>query len=279
MSTVAETLRTGTARLAAAGVDGAARDARLLMAEALGLAPGRLVLALPDAIAAGPAQAFDAMVTERTRRRPVSQILGRRSFWGRDFEVTADVLDPRPETETLIAAALGGPPPASILDLGTGSGAILLTLLAEWPGATGFGIDTSTATLAVAERNAARFGLAARAVFRRGDWLENLEGRYDLIVCNPPYIAFDALHELSADVREWEPHAALTPGPTGLESYHAIAPRLAGHLASGGRALFEIGAGQAEVASAVFAAAGFGHIEVHRDFDGRERVIALRTGI
>jgi release factor glutamine methyltransferase len=209
----------------------------------------------------------------------VSQILGRRSFWGRDFEVTADVLDPRPETETLIAAALDGRPPASILDLGTGGGAILLTLLAEWPDATGLGVDASAAALAVAERNAARLGLAARACFQRGDWLENLDGRYDLIVCNPPYIAGNAVGALDADVRDWEPYAALSPGPTGLESYRDIAAGLDRHVAPGGRALFEFGAGQAEAVRVVLAAAGFACIDMHRDFDGRERVIALRTGI
>ncbi|HRO13319.1 HemK/PrmC family methyltransferase, partial [Amaricoccus sp.] len=178
----------GTARLRAAGVPEPARDARRLMAEALGLAPDRLTLALADPLPAAAAAAFARMLEERARARPVAQIVGRRAFWGREFRVTGAVLDPRPETEALIALALEGPPPARILDLGTGSGAILLTLLAEWPAARGVGTDIDPAALAVAAENAARLGLAERTELRRLDWTEGLAGRFDLVVSNPPYI-------------------------------------------------------------------------------------------
>ena len=164
------------------------------------------------------------MLGERARFRPMAQILGRRAFWGREFLVTADVLDPRPETETLVALALEAPAPARILDLGTGSGAILVTLLAERPRARGLGTDASPAALEVAAANAARHGVADRAEFARADWTEGLTGRFDLVVCNPPYVAGRDMAGLAPDVRDWEPAAALTPGPTGLESYIRIAP-------------------------------------------------------
>jgi release factor glutamine methyltransferase len=272
---VAEVLRDATGRLSAAGIAGAARDARLLLGQALGIAPDRVTLTLDERLDAASARAFDAMVRDRLARRPVAQILGRRRFWGRDFAVTGDVLDPRPETETLVALALEGRAPASILDLGTGSGAILLTLLAEWPDARGVGIDASEAALAVARRNADALGVAARVRLERGDWLEGADGRHDLVVCNPPYVAEAELDRLDADVRRWEPRAALTAGPTGLESYRAIAPRLGGRMAPAGRALFEIGIGQTRAVAAIFAEAGLIVSAIHRDLDGRERVVEL----
>jgi release factor glutamine methyltransferase len=267
-------LASGAARLAAAGVPDPARDARLLLAEALGLAPDRIVLSADAGVDAAAAAAFAAYLDQRARFRPVAQILGRRAFWGRDFAVTADVLDPRPETEVLVACALEGPPPAAVLDLGTGSGAILVTLLAEWPEARGLGTDVSAAALAVAERNAARHGVAARAEFRRADWTEGLAGRFDLVVSNPPYVAGAEMAGLSRDVRDWEPALALTPGPTGLESYRRIAAGLGRVLAPEGRALVEIGAGQGGAVTAIFRGAGF-TAEVRPDLDGRDRVVVI----
>ncbi len=268
-------LDAATGRLAAAGVAGAARDARLLVAEAAGLAPDRLALALDAPLAPDQAARLDAMLADRARRRPVAQILGRRLFWGRRFEVTGAVLDPRPESETLIEAALAGPPPARVLDLGVGSGALLLTVLAERPEAGGLGVDASPGALAVARRNADRLGLAARVELREGDWFEGVAGVYDLVLCNPPYVPREAIADLAPDVRDWEPHSALTPGPTGLEAYQAIAPGLRAHLAPGGRALFEIGAGQAEAVCAILRGAGLSDLAILPDLDGRGRVVAV----
>jgi release factor glutamine methyltransferase len=271
-ATMRTALAEGAARLRAAGVPDAARDARRLMAAALGVPAERLAVA-PEALPANVAAAFARMLDERERFRPVAQIVGRRAFWGRDFAVSAAVLDPRPETETLVTLALSGPPPARILDLGTGSGAILVTLLAEVPGAQGLGTDIDAAALAVAEANAARHGVGARAAFRRADWIEGLSGRFDLVVSNPPYIAAAEVASLAPDVRDWEPRHALTPGPTGLEAYGRIAAGLPAVLAPGGRVLLEIGSGQGRAVAALLRGAGFARVAVHADLDGRDRVV------
>lgn len=273
MTSVRAALAEATARLSVAGIPDPARDARRLMAAALGVAPDHIGLLGGDGLAAAPAAAFAAMVAERARFRPVAQIVGRRAFWGRDFVVTGAVLDPRPETETLIAVALAGPTPRRLLDIGTGSGAILLTLLAEWPEAEGVGTDIDAGAVAIAAENARRLGVAPRCRLARGDWFAGEPGPFDLVVSNPPYIAAAEIPALAPDVRDWEPRHALTPGPTGLESYRAIAAHLDAVLAPGGRALLEIGPTQAPAVSGLLAAASFGAIRVHRDLDGRDRVV------
>jgi release factor glutamine methyltransferase len=239
------------------------------------VASERLTLTETGALPPVADEIFAGMLEDRARFRPVAQIVGRRLFWGRDFAVTAAVLDPRPETETLVALALGGPPPARLLDLGTGSGAILVTLLAEWPNAVGTGTDVDPAALAVAAINAEALGVARRTTLLRADWFEGLPGGFDLVVSNPPYIAEAEIAGLAPDVRDWEPRHALTAGPTGVEAYTAIAAGLGGALAPGGRALVEIGAGQGAAVGALFCAAGFASVSVHRDLDGRERVVEV----
>lgn len=272
--TVRAELASGVARLAAAGVPDPARDVRRLMAAALDVGADRLTLHAGDPLRPDAAAVFERMVEERARFRPVAQILGRRAFWGRDFTVSDAVLDPRPETETLVEQALRGRPAARVLDIGTGSGAILLTLLAEWPFARGVGTDIDPAALAVAGTNAERLGLAARASLLRTSWADGVEGRFDLVVSNPPYIAAAEIDGLAADVREWEPRHALTPGPTGLESYAAIAPALPGLLAPGGRVLLEIGPTQGQAVAGLLAAAGLAAVACHPDLDGRDRVVS-----
>lgn len=276
MTTVGAAMAAAVPRLAAAGVDGAARDARVLMAHALGIGPDRVLLAAGDPLPPGAAAAFAAAVAARLRRQPVAQITGRRLFWGRPFRVTPDVLDPRPETETLIAAALEAPF-ARVLDLGTGSGAILCTLLAERPGATGLGSDLSAAALAVAQGNAQALGLGARAAFRQADWWAGIEGRFDLIVSNPPYIAAAEMAGLAPEVRDWEPHLALTPGGDGLDAYRAICAGAPAHLAPGGRLLLEIGPAQGAAVAALARAAGLPQVAVLPDMDGRDRVVTARA--
>ncbi|MGC9420083.1 MAG: N5-glutamine methyltransferase family protein, partial [Rhodovulum sp.] len=189
--TGAEALAGATRRLNAAAIPDAPRDARRLLAHALGIEPGRLTLVLPDPLAPEAARRFEAAVVRRLAREPVSHITRSRAFYGREFHVTPAVLDPRPETETLIEAALAGPFDR-VLDLGTGSGCILLTLLGERPGATGVGTDISEDALAVARENARRLGVAT-ADFRRADWFGDLSDQFDLIVSNPPYIAAEEM--------------------------------------------------------------------------------------
>lgn len=263
-------------KLAAAGIVAPARDARLLLAEVLSVAPDRLTLVEGDPLETDAMARFSEMVFARSAGQPVAQIIGRRLFWGRSFSVNRNVLDPRPETETLIDVALAGPVPARILDLGTGSGAIMLTLLAEWPATRGLGTDISAEALAVALGNAVSLGVADRADFAQRDWFDGIEGSFDLIVSNPPYIRASTVELLDRDVREWEPHGALTAGSSGVESYARIASGLGKHLAPCGRALFEIGADQGESVPALFREAGFVVTAVFPDLDGRPRVVSLR---
>lgn len=271
--TGAEALRAALPRLQAAGVEGAARDLRLLLAFATGIPPDRLTPVLADPLPGAAAARFEAAVTARVARQPVSQIVGGRLFWGRWFRVTPDVLDPRPETETLIAAALDGEF-SRVLDLGTGSGAILITLLAERAGATGTGVDLSPKALSVAAANAAALSVAGRATFLQSDWLSAVRGRFDLVVANPPYIAQAEMPGLSPEVRLWEPRLALTPGGDGLDACRSILRDVRSVLVPGGRVLLETGAGQGDAVAALCQSAGLQAVRVLPDMDGRDRVVS-----
>ncbi len=263
---IREALAEVAAELAAVS-DTARLDAELLMAQALGVEREALLLQrLDDEAPAG----FEPLVARRLAHEPVAYITGRRAFWTIELEVGPGVLVPRPDSETLIEAAIahfGGRSPARILDLGTGPGTLLLAALAEWPEATGLGIDASEAALAYARRNA-----IPRAEFRLGNWGEGLDERFDLILCNPPYIERDA--DLPADVAGYEPAAALYAGPDGLDDYRRIAPQIARLLAPGGIACIEIGAGQEKAVAALFAAQGF-TIESRTDLRGIVRCLVL----
>lgn len=269
VQTVRQALTDAAARLKDAGVDGAMRDARLLLADALNVPPGRLLMSEDDTLSPEAAARFTLAVSARATRQPVSQIIGSRAFWGRDFHVTRDTLDPRPETETLIAEALSLEW-RSVLDLGTGTGAILLTLLAEKPHAIGLGTDISEAALVVARRNAAAYGIETR--FTRSDWLDDVEGQFDLVVSNPPYLAQSEMADVAPELQLWEPHSALTDGGDGLSAYRAICAGIRKHLSPQGMLLVEIGWQQACAVSQIFATAG-ADVQVHRDLDGRDRVI------
>lgn len=270
-----EALRAAAARLAAAGVEGPERDARRLLAHALGCTPDVLAGRLRDPLPQDAASAFETLVVRRAARVPVSHLIGRRAFWGRDFEVTPDVLDPRPETETLVAIALAAPF-ARVLDLGTGSGCLIVTLLAERPEARGVGSDISPEALMVAGRNAVAHGVADRVVLPLSDWFADLGGRYDLIVSNPPYIALSEMDDLAPEVRLHEPRGALTDEGCGLSAYRRIAEGAAPHLVPGGRLLVEIGPTQGAAVAALFRAAGLEDIALHPDLDGRDRVVSAR---
>ncbi len=274
--TLAQALAAGTAWLRGAGLPTPGRDARALLAHAAGLTPDRLTLHLVTALPPEAGARYAAALEARLARQPVAQITGSRLFWGRPFRVTRDVLDPRPETETLVATALAEPA-EEVLDLGTGSGCILLSLLADWPGARGLGVDVSPAALAVAQANAETLGLASRARFLESDWAASVEGRFDLIVANPPYISAVEMAELAPEVRAWEPHGALTPGGDGLAAYRAFLPQLAPLLPTGGRVLLEIGPTQADAVQALASRAGLVKLTVHADLDGRPRVVAGRA--
>ncbi len=244
--------------LRAAGIEAPRLEARLLLGHALGLSQEAL---LRDRDAVVPAGVFDALVARRAAREPLALIVGRKEFWGLDLAVSPATLIPRPETETLIEAAIEAFPERCavrcILDLGTGTGALLLAALAEFPRAFGVGVDLNPAAAMLAAGNAARLGLAPRAAFLSGDWATALAGRFDLVLSNPPYIASGEIAGLMPEVARFEPHAALDGGPDGLGAYrHVIAdlPRL---LAATGTAILELGAGQADAVGAIAGMVGF----------------------
>ncbi len=273
--TAAKAMAAATARLRAAGVNDPARDARVLLAHAARIEASRVTLIAPEELSPDIAERYEQLVSLRAIRVPVSHLLGEREFYGRNFRVSRDVLDPRPETETLIEAALSEPFD-HVLDLGVGSGCILVTLLAERASATGLGADLSEAACLQASANAVQHNVQDRAEIVRSDWFERIEGQFDLIVSNPPYIALSEMQNLSPEVREHEPRMALTDEGDGLDAYRRIAAGAPDFLMAGGRLLVEIGPTQAKDVSALFDAAGLSDIRVIPDLDGRDRVVLGR---
>lgn len=276
--TVGLALCAATRRLKAADVDQPRRDARLLLAEALRLPPERLLTAPERPVDDLEAATFDGMVARRASREPVSRILGRREFWGLSFRLSRETLDPRPDSETLVEAALERldscqQAPARLLDLGTGSGCLLLALLSEYPESWGLGIDLSLGALATARANALDLGVSQRAAFAVMDWTAAIVGAFDTILCNPPYVAEGA--GLAPEVAAYDPPAALYAGSDGLSAYRRLVPSLLPLLAPGGWALLELGAGQAAAVSALGRAAGFSKIEIKADLSGTPRCLAL----
>ncbi|NVD29064.1 peptide chain release factor N(5)-glutamine methyltransferase [Parasphingorhabdus flavimaris] len=253
-------------------------DAELLLAHALQIERADLLLKLPELTA--PA-AFSALVERRRQSEPVAHIIGKKEFWGLDFQVTPDVLIPRPDSELLIEEAVrafAARQPQKILDLGTGSGALVLAALSEFPGASGVGIDASAAALQIAHNNADALGLADRTRFllidwKTPDWTDSPGSGFDLILANPPYVSTDAI--LSRDVAGFEPHQALFAGKDGLADYRIIMPALAKLLSPTGLALLEIGFDQANPVSEIATANGY-HVELKQDLGGNDRLLILR---
>jgi release factor glutamine methyltransferase len=253
--------------------DTARLDAELLMAEALGIDRDRLILHPPDW---DPPKRFWTMIERRKAGEPIAYITGRRAFWNIEVHVGPGVLIPRPDSEVLISSAIehfdGTGGPARILDLGTGPGSLLLAALDVWPKATGIGVDSSRRALSYAAANARRLGLEERARFQLGNWADGIEERFDLILCNPPYVATDA--ELGPGVAEHEPHEALFAGPEGLAEIRRLAPEIPRLLAPGGMAAMEIGADQADVAASLLRRDGL-TARVVEDLGGRPRAVLL----
>ena len=266
------------ARLQAAGLNGPVIDARLLV-EAAADATRVDIVTDPHRLLTPEQEAkLDSYLSRREHREPVSHILGRKGFWKIMLNVTSDVLTPRPDTETVVEFSLRDFPEHaawSILDLGVGSGAILLALLAERPAARGLGIDISEDALAVARDNAAALGLAGRMALLRSDWTAGLgENLFDLVVSNPPYIANHVIETLEPEVRDHEPRIALEGGPDGLDHYRVLAPEILRVLKPGGRFAVEIGYDQKAEVEALFRAAGAQGVQTIRDLSDRDRVVA-----
>ena len=276
---VAQTLEDPATRLHAAGVPGARRDARLLLCHATGLALERVVGFPERSLSRGEAQRFEALLSRRMAREPISQIVGVREFWSLPFKVTADTLTPRPETETLVEAALAFVPDRArslrILDLGTGTGCILLALLSELPNATGLGIDRSAPAIRVAEENARALGLIPRAKFAAADWNTGTEAQFDIVISNPPYIPNGSIETLDPEVALHEPWAALAGGVDGLACYRALAPVMKRSVAARGLVLLEVGAGQVDAVTGIFARSGFFPWDRRLDLAGIERCLIM----
>ena len=278
--TRAEALADLRRAFAAAGLPTPELDARFLLLGGLRVTPAELALAPGAPLAAGERERLAGYRDRRLAREPVARILGAWEFWGLPFDLSADTLVPRPETETLVETALAFEPdqaaPLRLLDLGTGSGCLLVALLHERPCATGLGIDRSEAALATARLNARRNGVAARALFAASDWAAAVAGPFDLVVSNPPYIATPVLASLEPEVREHDPARALDGGPDGLDAYRAIlaaAPRL---LRPGGHLVVEIGYDQAEALRRLAGAAPLEFLRLAPDLSGNPRCVAFR---
>ncbi len=273
--TLATALRDAAAKLACVS-ETARLDAELLMAHALGLSRSDMLFRQSEL--ASPKR-FDAMIERRLAHEPVAYITGEQDFWDLTLRVTPAVLIPRSDSETLIEAALEGPAPAQILDLGTGSGALLLAALSAFPDAEGTAIDASAAALDVARANAEALGFAHRAQFRHLSWLEplwaeKLGQQYDLILCNPPYVESDA--DLAPMVAGHEPHSALFAGPDGLDDYRVLMPAIPALLTKGGRAILEIGYRQADAVGHLAGMSGL-NATVRHDLSGKARALVLQT--
>ena len=275
--TLLKAWQSAKARLEAAGVGGPVIDARLLVEAAADATRADIVADPHRALTEAQEATFEDYVSRRVRREPVSHILGRKGFWKIMLSVNPHVLTPRPDTEVIVDHALKSFPEQmafQILDLGVGSGAILLSILAERPAAKGLGIDVSEEALAVARENAANLGLAGQVALLRGDWTAGLgEASFDLVVSNPPYIATEVIESLDPEVRDHEPRLALDGGPDGLDAYRILAPEILRVLKPGGMFAVEIGYDQKSAVEELFKAAGGSGVRTLLDLANRDRVV------
>ena len=273
---VQELLIASQAKLRECGINDPIRDARLLLADCLELRTQNLNLLNDSYISEIKISKFRRMVKERCKRKPVSKILGYRSFWGRDFEINENVLDPRGDTETLIELILDCKFD-NMLELGTGSGAIAITVLAERPEVTCVATDISEYALKTASTNSKRHGVESRLKLLHSNWFEKISGSFDVIVSNPPYISSEEYAQLSAEVVKYDPKISLTLGGDGLEAYREILSQALEKLSKNGHIFLEIGYTQANAVGHLFREAGFQQIKVHKDLGSRDRVISAKA--
>jgi release factor glutamine methyltransferase len=263
------------------GIENPAREARISLCVASGVSPVALIVDPREPLGSA-APKVQEVAERRAVGEPLSRIVGKREFWGLSFAITPHVLDPRPETETIVEAALSilsdrREDPMRILDLGVGSGALLCGLLTEFGGARGVGVDVSADAAEVAKGNLQACGLSLRAEIHIGDWTSGLEGRFDLIVSNPPYIPTADLPRLPREVRDFDPWLALDGGIDGLDAYRRILPESKRSLAPGGWLLAELGATQAADVTAIANQCGFADVRTYQDLAGANRVVAVRS--
>lgn len=278
--TLQEAQRALTSVFKSGGIDTANLDARVLIEAVTGLTATDMARAPERGLSAPEIDCLRDYQAQRLEGKPVSKIIGQREFWGRLFQVNEHVLDPRPDSETLVEAALAHLPEAQafqLLDLGTGSGCLLLTLLAERAQGQGLGVDVSEPALVVAKANSQSLDLQARARFASSHWLESVAGRFDMIVSNPPYISDAEMASLDKNVLDYDPHLALKGGGDGMDPYRHICAKAQDHLQADGWLLFEIGATQGAAVGEILRQAGFSQVQVLPDLAGRDRVVMGRA--
>jgi release factor glutamine methyltransferase len=282
---IATLLARATTELAAVGIDGAGREARLLLQHVSSIPISTQIAFGERLLDAAIVAAFDSALARRCRREPLSHILGYREFWSLPFQVTSDTLDPRPDSETLIEAVLGElrqqdpasiRQPLSLIDFGTGSGCLLLALLSELPQAHGLGIDLNPGAVTVATANAAHLGLSQRAVMKKGNWDSGVAEMFDIVISNPPYIPSEEIGGLQPEVAFFEPRLALDGGADGLVAYRNLADAVSRVMKPDGFAAFEIGAGQGADVVAIMRMKGLRHIASAQDLQAHERVLMFR---
>jgi release factor glutamine methyltransferase len=272
-------LQAGVAALAAAQVDNAPLDARLLLEHALGMSREQLLVDMEREINNDEQARYEAMIVRRATREPVSHILGKREFWGMEFSVSSATLDPRPDSETLIEAALARMPDRhkflNILDLGTGTGCLLLSLLKELPNASGTGVDMSEDALKIAKNNALELGLQGRATFMQSNWCDHIEQKFDIIISNPPYIPTKTIDSLAPEVAHFEPKLALDGGEDGLDCYRELFASLPKIMAHDSFAVFEIGMDQQVPLATIIAQHGLQLADMKKDLSGIIRCLIV----
>lgn len=276
--TIAALLQEARRSLFEADIELSALDARLLLQAASALTHEQVIAEPNMVLPADKISRFKSFIDRRLQHEPVTRILGEREFYGRPFQVSPAVLDPRADTETIVELTLQlmGQETIRILDLGTGSGAIAITLLAERPNWSGIAVDLSADALEIAKANSIALGVAGRLAFHNGTWFDGISEKFDLIVSNPPYIPHSDIFELSLEVQNFDPHMALNGGGDGLEAYRAIAAGSAKHLNSKGLVILEIGAGQSADVTQIFVTQGFELADQKSDLGGHVRALAFK---
>jgi len=264
-------------KLSHSGIESAARDARILTAHALEVPISDLSLKINDKVSAAIIFELEKLMLRRINREPISKILGRRDFWGRTFSINKNVLDPRGDTETLIDYVIEKPV-RSVLELGTGSGVIAVTLACEWREVNVTATDISEDALVLAEINAAKFNVENKIQFVKSDWFNNVEGMYDLIISNPPYIGLIEQDKISTEVAKYDPKIALFAGYDGFDAYKSIIPKLTKFLNPDGFVVLEIGASQSKQVKNIFNSSGLFDVEVVKDLSGKDRAIVAKLG-
>ena len=264
-------------KLSHSGIESAARDARILTAHALEVPISDLSLKINDKVSAEMIFELEKLMLRRINREPISKILGRRDFWGRTFSINKNVLDPRGDTETLIDYVIEKPV-RSVLELGTGSGVIAVTLACEWREVNVTATDISEDALVLAEINAAKFNVENKIQFVKSDWFNNVEGMYDLIISNPPYIGLIEQDKISTEVAKYDPKIALFAGYDGFDAYKSIIPKLTKFLNPDGIVVLEIGASQSKQVKNILNSSGFFDVDVVKDLFGKDRAIVAKLG-